>query len=250
MTGFDAAGRPQARGSGPITGMDRPDDGRRGPDLEAIDFWIFDLDNTLYDVPPLMHAEIDRRMGAFVADFLGVDEAEARRVQNSYFRQFGLTLRGLMLNHGLDPAEYERRMAGLDITEIRPTEGLREALAAIEGRKVIFTNAFASHARAVLDHLSMGAYFESIHDIAAMDYRPKPHIDTYRVLCDRYGFDPARTVMLDDIPHNLEPAAVLGMTTVWRRTDAAWARGVEPGAHIHHATEDLAGWLNGAVGPG
>ncbi len=226
------------------------DDQRRGADLGAIDFWVFDLDNTLYDVPPLMHAEIDRRMGAFVADFLGVDAAEARRIQKSYFRQFGLTLRGLMVNHGLDPADYERQMAGLDITEIRPTEGLCDALAAIDGRKVIFTNAFASHARAVLDHLSMGEYFEAVHDIAAMDYRPKPHIETYRDLCALYGFDPARTVMLDDIPHNLEPAAALGMTTVWRRTDAAWARDVAPGDHIHHATEDLAGWLNGVIAPG
>ncbi len=245
-------GRPGSRAPGALASaravghiaamMESADPGR-------FDFWIFDLDNTLYDVPPLMHAEIDRRMGAFVGEFLGVDAEEARRIQKSYFRQFGLTLRGLMVNHGLDPTDYEREMTGLDITGIRPTEGLLEALAAIEGRKVIFTNAFASHAQAVLEHLSMDGHFEAVHDIAAMDYLPKPHIETYRDLCERYGFHPGRTVMLDDIPHNLEPAAALGMTTVWRRTDADWARGVEPGRYVHHATDDLTAWLNGAISP-
>lgn len=230
--------------------MSAPQDGRLGTDLGPIDFWVFDLDNTLYDVPPLMHAEIDRRMGAFVSEYLGVDVEEARRIQKSYFRQYGLTLRGLMVNHGLDPVEYEREMAGLDINEIRPTKGLLDALTAIPGRKVIFTNAFASHAIAVLDHLDIGTHFEAIHDIVAMDYRPKPHIETYHALCARYGFDPVRTVMIDDIPHNLEPAAEIGMTTVWRRTDAAWARDVEPGPYIHHTIDDITGWLNGVAASG
>ena len=39
---------------------------RLSTDLGPIDFWVFDLDNTLYDVPPLMHAEIDRRMGTIM----------------------------------------------------------------------------------------------------------------------------------------------------------------------------------------
>lgn len=230
--------------------MSESDDNPPRAELGPVETWIFDLDNTLYDVPPLMHAEIDRRMGAFVADYLGVDAEEARRIQKSYFREFGLTLRGLMVNHGLDPAEYERQITGLDIAEIRPMAGLIEALAALDGRKIIFTNAFSSHARAVLDHLAIGEHFEAIHDIEAMDYRPKPYIETYRELCERYSVDPARAVMLDDIPHNLEPAAEIGMTTVWRRTDAAWARDVEPGPYIHHAIDDITGWLNGVISSG
>lgn len=214
-----------------------------------VDVWVFDLDNTLYDVPEALHAEIDRRMAAFVGEFLGVDAAEARRIQKSYFRRFGLTLRGLMVNHGLDPAEFERRMAGLDVSQLRPLAGLPEAVAALEGRKIVFTNAFAGHAAAVLDRLAMRGHFEAVHDIAAMDYRPKPDIASYRGFCARYGVDPARAVMVDDIPHNLEPAAALGMTTVWRRSAAPWARAAQPGPFVHHSTDDIADWLAGATPP-
>ena len=215
--------------------------------LGPVDVWVFDLDNTLYDVPDALHAEIDRRMAAFVGEFLGVDAAEARRIQKAYFRRFGLTLRGLMVEHGLDPAEFERRMTGLDVSQLRPLAGLPDAVAALEGRKIVFTNAFAGHAAAVLDRLEMRGHFEAVHDIAAMDYRPKPDIASYRGFCALYGVDPARAVMVDDIPHNLEPAAALGMTTVWRRSAAPWARAARPGPFVHHSTDDVADWLAGAA---
>jgi putative hydrolase of the HAD superfamily len=196
-----------------------------------------------------MHEEIDRRMGTFVADFLGVDADEARRIQKSYFREFGLTLRGLMVRHGLDPEVYRSHMAALDLSHIRPDEALAEAVAALEGRKIIFTNAFACHAEAVLEMIAMADHFEVIHDIEAACYRPKPDVEAYHDLCARYDVDPSRAVMLDDIPHNLEPAARIGMTTVWVRTDAAWARDVAPGPHIHHATDALAAWLRTLTEP-
>ena len=75
-------------------------------------------------------------------------------------------------------------------------------------------------------------------------------LESYEALCDLHEIDPARAVMLDDIPHNLEPAAEIGMTTVWIRTSAAWAQDVEPGPHIHHHTDDIAAWLEGIVGAG
>ncbi len=217
------------------------------PPIGPIDVWVFDLDNTLYDVPEALHREIDRRMAGFVGEYLGVGPEDARRIQKCYFRRFGLTLRGLMVRHGLDPAEFERSMAGLDIAAIHPTAGLAEAVAALPGRKIVFTNAFAAHAQAVLDHLSMNALFEAVHDISEMGYRPKPAIESYRDLCVRYDIDPRRSAMVDDIPHNLAPAAELGMTTVWRRSAAAWARDTAAGPFIHHAVDDIAAWLGGGA---
>ena len=49
--------------------------------------------------------------------------------------------------------------------------------------------------------------------------------------------------MVEDISRNLEPAAELGMTTVWVRTDTHWARDVTETDHIDHIVEDLTGWL-------
>ena len=47
--------------------------------------------------------------------------------------------------------------------------------------------------------------------------------------------------MVEDIPRNLEPAAELGMTTVWVRTETDWAKGFTETGHIDHVTEDSFG---------
>ncbi len=49
--------------------------------------------------------------------------------------------------------------------------------------------------------------------------------------------------MVEDIPRNLEPAAALGMTTVWVQTNTSWAKNVTKTDHIDHVITDLTGFL-------
>ena len=215
----------------------------RGADLGEIETWIFDLDNTLYPVTARLLRQIDRHMGAFVANFLNVDLTEARRIQKTYFRKYGLTLRGLMIHHGLDPVRYYDEMTPMDLNEVDPNPELAEAIRAMKGHKIVYTNASAHHAEMVLKRIGMADAFEAVFDIGAARYIPKPAIESYRTLCERHGVNPARAAMIDDIARNLEPAHALGMTTVWMKTDAEWARGDAPAEHIHHVTDDLLAWL-------
>lgn len=212
-----------------------------------VESWVFDLDNTLYPVTPKLLAHIDAHMGSFVARFLNVDAEEARHIQKSYFRKYGLTLRGLMIHHGLDPVRYFDEMTPMDLSEVAPNPALADALRRLDGRKLVYTNASAHHAEMVLERLGMAGIFEAVFDIAAADWVPKPAIDGYRTLCDRYAVEPTRAAMIDDIARNLEPAAALGMTTVWMRTNAEWAQGIAPEAHIHHVTDDLLHWVEQVV---
>jgi putative hydrolase of the HAD superfamily len=218
-----------------------------GDPFRHVESWIFDLDNTLYPVTPKLLAHIDAHMGSFVARFLNVDADEARHIQKSYFRKYGLTLRGLMIHHGLDPVRYFDEMTPMDLDEVTPNPALAATLRRLDGRKLIYTNASARHAAMVLERLGMDGIFEAVFDIAAADWVPKPAIDGYRTLCERHAVEPNRTAMIDDIARNLEPAAALGMTTVWMKTDAEWAQGVAPEAHIHHVTGDLLGWLTRVI---
>ena len=220
----------------------------RGGAFGHVESWVFDLDNTLYPVTPRLLAHIDEHMGGFVARFLNVDLEEARRVQKTYFRKYGLTLRGLMIHHGLDPVRYFDEMTPMDLGEVAPNPRLAGALRRLEGRKLIYTNASARHAEMVLERLGMADVFEAVFDIAAAGWIPKPAIESYRALCEAHAINPARAVMIDDIARNLEPAAALGMTTVWMRTDAEWAQGIDPEAHIHHVTGDLLAWVEDAIG--
>jgi len=228
--------------------MTEPNTNGPSPDgLDHIDFWIFDLDNTLYRTTPEMLAQIDELMGSFIADFLGVDRVEARRIQKGYFRTHGLTLRGLMVEHGLDPQDYIEHLSQLDLNDVTPDPHLAETLAGLDGRKFVYTNAFTEHTRDVMERIGITDQFDGVFDISDADFVPKPAIDSYRRLCDLHGIDPARAAMVEDIPRNLEPAAELGMTTVWVRTDTDWAKGITETGHIDHVTDDLTTWLKETI---
>jgi putative hydrolase of the HAD superfamily len=216
------------------------------PRLDGGDVWLFDLDNTLYPASCDLFPQIDRRMGEFIQRFLSLGRDEARLLQKHYLREHGTTLRGLMLNHGLRPQDYLDFVHAVDLTAIAPSPALDAALAALPGRKLVFTNASTAHAERVLTRLGVDRHFEVVFDIAAADYQPKPMPECYRRLIDRHGVEPRRAVFFEDSARNLEPAAALGMTTVLVREESATA-GDALADFVHHVTADLLSWLNGLL---
>lgn len=212
--------------------------------LSGVEAWIFDLDNTLYPAHCDLFAQVSTRMGEYIADYLSIEVHEARRLQKDYFHRHGTTLRGLMLEHAMDPAPFLDYVHDIDLSVV-PVDGrLDRALAALPGRKLIFTNGSDWHARRVTAHLGIDHHFEAVFDIVASDYVPKPDPGPYGKLVEMHGVKPASTVMVEDIARNLRPAAELGMTTVWLRTRSAWSGDGTAEDHVHHVADDLADWLD------
>lgn len=209
----------------------------------GIDTWLFDMDNSLYPARANLFAQIDVRMAAYVGRLLGLDAAGARMVQKRYFHQHGTTLRGLMLSHDVDPADFLADVHAIDMSVLDRDERLAAALAKLPGRRIVFTNGDADYARRVLDAIGILDRFDAIHDVVAMDYHPKPDPRAYAGLCDRHGIDPARAFFADDMAHNLKPAHAMGMATLWVNN------GSERGDHGHSPdfvddeTDDLTDWL-------
>ena len=212
-------------------------------DLENVAVWIFDLDNTLYPASSDLGAQLGRRMGEFVAKFLDLPLDQARVVQKHYFHTYGTTLRGLMVEKNLQPDEYLDYVHDLDLSDIDLDDRLGRALAALPGRKLIYTNATTEHAARVLRHLEIEHHFEASFDVVDGDFLPKPHRTPYDVLLDRYDVDPKRSVMVEDIAKNLVPASELGMGTVWVRGGRDLELGADHIDHVHHITDDLPAWL-------
>ncbi len=215
-----------------------------------IDVWVFDLDNTLYsplrsDLMPQMHL----RMQEFIMQTFGVDRTEADRRRQFYFEQYGTTLRGLMEHHGMDPEEFLPYCHQLDLSKILLDQALDDALTALPGRKVVYTNATRDHAAAVMERLGIGRHFDGVFDIKDADYLPKPHALSYDVFAKRLGVDTKRAAMFEDTAKNLKPAHELGMRTVWMRNDRVGAQPDGDEAHIHHVAEDLADFLGQIVRP-
>lgn len=211
--------------------------------LRQAETWIFDLDNTLYPASCNLFAQVDRHIGEFIAGFLSVDAAEAYRIQKQYFRDYGTSLRGLMVHHGVDPRAFLEFVHSIDVTPVQPSPALDRALALLPGRKIVFTNGSAKHAENVMARLGISHRFDAVFDIVAADYFPKPEPFVYDVLVRRHWIDPRRAVMVEDLAKNLLPAHEMGMATVLVRHAADWAQEGADAAHIHHTTEDLVAWL-------
>lgn len=224
-----------------------PQDRRAADPFDGVETWLFDLDNTLYPASAALMAQVTERMSLYIAELLALDVAAAAALRTQYFREYGTTLRGLMTCHAIDPEAYLDYVHDIDLSAVAADARLAAALARLPGRKIIFTNASTTHATRVLERLRLADHFECIFDIGCADYQPKPDRRTYERLLAAHAVDPARAVMVEDIARNLVPAAELGMTTVWLRSDVAWAS-EGAGDHIDVVIDDLAAWLESLVG--
>ena len=221
-------------------------------DLRDIETWVFDLDNTLYHVSANLFDQIDRRMCSYVADFLNIPAAEAYKVQKSFFREHGTTLRGMMNCHDMDPEPYLDFVHEIDFSPIKVDEMMTKALAALPGRKIVFTNAATKYAGRVLERLGIAHHMEDVFDIVDAGYIPKPDPAVYAQFVEKYDIDPAGAVMVEDMARNLMPAQELGMKTVWVQTDRPWstmgADNEADAAEPDFTTDNLSKWLSDVVG--
>ena len=210
--------------------------------LAHIRNWIFDLDNTLYPASADLFAHIDRRMTAFIAELTGADPVEARRIQKAYFHGHGTTLAGLMAEHDVDPHAFLAYVHDIEMDVLEEDAPLAAALARLPGRKLVFTNGDRPYALKVLDRLGLGGSFEAIHDIVAMDLRPKPQASAYAGLCAALDIDPHASLFVEDMARNLKPAKAIGMTTVWVDNGSEQAPDADR-SYIDFHIHALAPWL-------
>ncbi|MGE0845859.1 MAG: pyrimidine 5'-nucleotidase [Flavobacteriaceae bacterium] len=202
--------------------------------------WVFDLDNTLYPPASNLFDQVAGRMNVYICDFLGIGIEEARTLRRDYYRRYGTTMRGLMIEHGLDPHDFLAKVHDIDHSPLAPDPALGAAIAALPGRKFVLTNGSRAHAEAVVRQLGIDSHFEDFFDIVAAGFEPKPNRVPYDLFLEKHGVDPRFAAMFEDLPQNLEVPHTLGMTTV-----LVTGRGEEgPGAgHIDFVTDELAVFL-------
>jgi len=211
-------------------------------DLRHVDTWLFDLDNTLYPLESGLGADISERITTYVEELTGLPRDEARTLQKRYLEEHGLTLKGLMVNHGVDPDEYHAVFADLSLEVLARDHELIAAIQRLPGRRLIFTNADASHAQRVMDHLGLADLFSEVFHIESAGFIPKPDPQSFQRLIAAHAIDPATTAFFEDRALNLEPAARLGMTTVLVGADAA--RNTDP--FVDHRAPSLVAFLAAA----
>ncbi len=211
--------------------------------LSNAETWIFDLDNTLYSATIDLFSQIDERMRGYIAAFLGLPIDNAYALQKQYFREYGTSLRGLMHVHGMEPEPFLEHVHDIDVSVLPANPALDTALAALPGRKLIYTNASTLHAERVMTQLGVAHHFDAVFDIVEADYQPKPEPAPYSSLVSRFGLNPRTTVMVEDMARNLAPAAAMGMVTAWVRTGSELGEVGATAVRIDHIIDDLVLWL-------
>lgn len=206
--------------------------------------WIFDLDDTLYPPESGVFTAVMGRVRAYTARATGLTAEGATALQKEYSARYGTTLRGLMEEHGVDPADFLADVHAIDRSALAPDARLAEALLRLPGRKFILTSGTHAHVGETLACLAIADRFDGVFDIADADYLPKPAEATYAAFLGRFSVDPATAAMFEDAPRNLVVPRALGMRTV-----LVTGRQAPPPASpvADFVTADLPGFLSRVV---
>jgi putative hydrolase of the HAD superfamily len=211
--------------------------------LLDIKYWIFDLDNTLYSGQTKVFSEVDKKMSAFISKKMKVDLIKAKEIQKKYFYEYGTTLSGLMKQDGIDPHAFLDFVHDIDITWLPKDLKLREELTKIKEKKYIFTNGSHAHVKNVTKQLGIDDLFDGAFDIVDADFVPKPHIDPYRKIIKKFNLEPTKSILIEDIAHNLEQAKNLGMKTCWLENDESFAKKYADKPYIYYKINNLPSFI-------
>ena len=212
-------------------------------ELKKIKYWLFDLDNTLYSGDTKVFDQVDKKMSLFISDKLNVSVEEAKKIQKNYFHEYNTTLNGMIKNHEIDADEFLDFVHDVDLDFLKADKPLEQEISNLVGKKFIFTNCSKAHALNVTKRIGIEKLFDGVFDIVESDFIPKPSIEPYKKIIEKYKIEPQYCIFIEDIARNLKPAHELGMKTVWIKNDEPWAAKFSDADFINYKTDNLAKFL-------
>ena len=214
---------------------------------DSFENWIFDLDNTIYDINAGVFEKISTRITEYIITALSVTREEANLVRSNMYKKYGLTLTGLMREYEIAPDEYLNYIHDVTHPELKYDEQLKLNLKNLTGKKFIYTNASKNHSKNILSVMGIEAEFEKILDIKATQYLPKPDPKSYNIMLKAFGISTdqiGNSIFIEDTAKNLRPAKLLGLKTVWIENDFNLKDYREHSEFIDYKYSDLKSFLN------
>ncbi|KAI9505140.1 pyrimidine 5'-nucleotidase [Coemansia spiralis] len=179
---------------------------------------FLDIDNCLYSPDLGISQMMKSRIYAYGRE-IGLDSDEVEETCSTYFKDYGLTVRGLVLHHNIDPQEFNDKVDGsLPLEDIiKPNPLLRNMIESANARIWAFTNAGLDHASRVLKCLGIEDLFEGITycDYTEPNFPCKPEKRVYEKAMKEAGVsNPQLCYFADDSAKNVEAALQLDWTAV------------------------------------
>ena len=214
---------------------------------DSFENWIFDLDNTIYDIKVGLFVKISKRITEYIMTTLSFTREEANAVRSNMYKKYGLTLTGLMSEYRIDPDDYLDYIHNVRHPELKYDGQLKLKLHNLSGRKFIYTNASQDHAKNILSVMGIDAEFEKILDIKATQYVPKPDPKSYGIMLESFGISKNQienSIFIEDTAKNLRPAKLLGLKTVWMENERNLEDYKENSEYVDLIYSDLKSFLN------
>lgn len=177
---------------------------------------FLDLDDTLYPSANGLWQAIGDRILAYMTERLAIPAEKANALRAEYFRSHGTTLNGLRIHFQVDPYDYLDFVHDIPINDLlQPDPELRDMLAILPQKRVVFTNASLDHAKRILSRLGIEHEIDQVIDIITLEFQNKPKPSAYQRALSLAGeYEPYACLMVDDRVINLFPGKAIGMTTV------------------------------------
>ncbi len=176
---------------------------------------LFDLDNTLYPRSVGIFDLVVERIRGYMETQMGFGKSLAQKLRLEYIREYGSTMRGLMIHYNLNSDDFLEYVHDVGVEEkLSLNLALADLLESIPLRKCIFTSGHRPHAQRVLRCLGVEKHFPQIFDITFTHFIPKPNPEPYRQVLEFLCVDGKQCMMIEDLAANLQPAKEMGMTTV------------------------------------
>ena len=193
-------------------------------DFKKIKNFIFDCDGVLYKNLDAVFGQVSRRMTEYISKKLNLDVKKAKELQTNYFHKYNTSLNGLLIHHDVKAEEFLEYVHDIDLEFMEKDLVLREELLKLNAKKFVFTNGSHDHVKNITKCLGIDDLFDGVFDITDCNFIPKPSLDPYKILIKKFNINPKKTIFIDDIAKNLEPAKKLGMKTVWLINDEYWGK--------------------------
>ena len=203
--------------------------------------WVFDLDHTLYPPDSALFAQIEVKMTQYICDHLGMEPDAANELRRKYWKIYGTTLNGLMREHFIDPDPFLEQVHQIDFSHLQAAPDLATNIAALPGRKIVYTNGTRPYAHQALKARGLSDVFDAVYGVEHAGYRPKPDQAAFEAVFALDGVAPEKGAFFEDDVRNLSVPHALGMRTVLVGPNP------DPAPHIHHHTDDLTDFLSQVV---
>ena len=177
---------------------------------------FFDLDNTLYAPNTGLWKIIKQRMSDYMREQMNIPEADIPQLRETYYREYGTTLRGLQAHYTIDEEDFLTYVHDLPLKDyLTPDPNLHSIIGSLPTRNIIFTNADKAHAERVLNVLELDDLFPTIIDIRMVSPYCKPMPESFSIAMKAAGeTDPSKCVMIDDIPDTTRSAHKQGLFSI------------------------------------